>query len=371
MKKRFFVIAVILYSLVTLYFGAGLFLFPQKEYSENENRLLTTLPKATVSSVFDKSFFRSLDKFSTDQFPNRSLFLKMNALYDISLGRLESGAVMLGDENLIKRLEYNNTSEAKKCLDGINSLIESAKKNGTPAYFMCPPVAAQVLSCYCPSLYDGERIKKAAEFIESECNEVIFITEQLHKKAKSGEYVYYKTDHHWTTLGAYYAYSELGGILGYTPYSKNEFKIETLSKDFVGSSYTSSLIPINFKDEIIAFRFPLDEKITVTDRMTGELLQLYEREKLNTVSKYDVFLGGNRAHIEISSGSEKPNLIVVKDSFANSIVPFLARHYNITLIDPRYVRGDVYELVLEVLQKKDATLLFLINIDTIFTGAGL
>lgn len=371
MKKRFFVIAVVLYSLVVLYFGIGLFSFPQSEYSENENRRLTTLPKASVNAIFDKSFFKSLDKFSTDQFPHRNTFLKINAIYDISLGRLESGGVMLGNNALIKRLEYTDTAEAKKSMIGIKRLIKEAQENGKNAYFMCPPVASEVLYSYCPIIYDSEEIKKAEEFIKNEYNNTIFITDLLRSKASSGEYVYYKTDHHWTSLGAYYAYVRLGEILGYEPYKKEDFIVKTLTKDFVGTSYTSSLIPISLKDEIIAFLFPLDEKITVTDKTTDEILKLYDEKKLDTVSKYDVFLGGNRAHIEINNSSENPNLVIVKDSFANSLVPFLARHYNITLIDPRYVRGDVYELVSRTLKEKNATLLILINIDTVFTGTGL
>lgn len=371
MKKRFYVTAVIIYSLVVLYFGVGLFLFPQKTYSENENRMLTTLKRASMDAIFDKSFFKSLDKFSTDQFPHRDLFLKANAVYDISLGRLESGGVMLGDNALIKRLEYTDTAEAQKSMNGIKRLIEEARKSEKNAYFLCPPAASEVLYSYCPSIYDDEEIKKAEEFIKNEYGDTILITDLLQSKANSGEYVYYKTDHHWTSLGAYYAYRELGEILGYEPYKKEDFIIETLNDDFVGTSYTSSLIQADLKDEINVYRFPLDENITVTDKITGESLKLYDKEKLDTVSKYDVFLGGNRAHIEINGNTENPNLVIVKDSFANSLVPFLARHFNVTLIDPRYVRGDVYELVLECIKEKNASLLILINIDTVFTGTGL
>lgn len=370
MKKRFFVTAVIIYSLVTIYFGAGLFLFPQEAYSENENRMLTTLPSVRISSIFDKSLFKSLDKFSTDQFPHRNLFLKANAIYDLSLARLESGSVMLGNNALIKRLEYTDTSEAKKSLNGINRLINIANDNGAHAIFMCPPISSAVLVDQCPNFYANESLNKATDLIKSECDEVIFITDMLQKRASDGEYVYYKTDHHWTTLGAYYAYLELGKYLGYTPYEKEDFEIKVLSDNFLGTSYTASLIPISYSDKITAFRFSDDSNISVKDMITGEILELYDKEKLRTASKYDVFLDGNRAHIEIKNG-EKPDLIIVKDSFANSLVPFLTRHYNITLIDPRYVRGDVYKLVSDVIESKNAPLLILINIDTIFTGTGL
>ena len=370
MKKRFFITAVTIYFLVTICFGAGLFLFPQRAYSENENRMLTTLPSIKLSSVFDKSLFKSLDKFSTDQFPYRDLFLKANAIYDLSLARLESGSVMLGDSALIKRLEYTDTSEAKKSLDGINRLINIAKDNGNEAIFICPPIASAVLIDRCPSLYKNESTDKATAFIKNECDEVIFIADLLRKKALEGEYVYYKTDHHWTSLGAYYAYSEIGKVLGYTPYEKEDFEVEAFTDKFLGTSYTASLIPIDYSDEITAFRFPFDSEITVKDMLTGEILGLYDTKKLSTASKYDVFLGGNRAYVEIKNG-EKPDLIIVKDSFANSIVPFLSRHYNITLIDPRYVREDVYKLISTVIDDKNAPMLILINIDTIFTGTGL
>jgi hypothetical protein len=165
------------------------------------------------------------------------------------------------------------------------------------------------------------------------------------------EDVFYHTDHHWTPLGAYYAYAALGDELGYTPLPLSEFRAETVSREFYGTIWSKSGIYAASPDEITLYRYDGDTDFKVTDADSGEvyLEGLYDKSKLEVKDKYSLFLGGDYGHVKISDGSEKPTLLVVKDSYFDALAPFLARHFELDVIDLRYTsaRDSVAEYAAE------------------------
>ena len=150
---------------------------------------------------------------------------------------------------------------------------------------------------------------------------------------------YYRTDHHRTTEGAYLTYLNACKLLDVTPYPEAYFTKQTVSKDFFGTAFFRSCLPkaAVSPDTIELYRYENDQNVTVTVQDTSTKFHgFYDLSKLDTTDKYAVFLGGNYAHASVFSSSEKPTLLLFKDSFANAVVPFLALHFNIELIDPRY-----------------------------------
>ena len=90
-------------------------------------------------------------------------------------------------------------------------------------------------------------------------------------------------------------------------------------------------------ESITLYRYESDGDVRVINHETGENKNgFYDLEALKITDKYRVFLGGNYSHLSIKSSQKKPTLLLVKDSFANSLIPFLALHYDIEVIDPRY-----------------------------------
>ena len=130
-------------------------------------------------------------------------------------------------------------------------------------------------------------------------------------------------------------------------------------------------MPNAVPDSIIALRCERDSDVQVKDKSTGEVSGLYNSSALDGTSKYDYFLGGNKAYLKIESG-DKPRLVLIKDSFANSLVPFLSLHFNIDLIDPRYLREPLDRLLNSIYDEGDIhALLILYNPETLCADAGL
>lgn len=366
-KKLSFTLCALYAGVVIAVWTAFLFL-PTKDFSATENRILAQTPELSAGSLLDGSYTKGFSDFCADQFPLRTSLLTLNSSYELGLGKLESNGVMLTqNKNLVKRLEYAELDMLKANLAAIDAIRHQAEGYGVDSVFFCAPRAADVLEHFCPAPFaSGEK-----EWALTEQHNALTATEILKTKAESGEYVFYKTDHHWTTLGAYYAYRELGNSLGYTPYPLSDFEAETVSDSFFGTSYSASLFPVATPDKINAMRYDGDGKITVSDVSTGKKSWLYDTSALKGSSQYDFFLGGNKAHLRIESGG-KPRLAVIKDSFANSLIPFLARHYDIDLIDPRYLRQPLAEILISLYEQKEKpTLLLLFGIDTLTGDVGL
>ena len=355
-----------LYALLVFSVGTSIFLLPKKKLLERENRIASTFPTLSSETLLDKSFFVGFSEFCCDSFPARERLLTLNSSVELGWGKLESGGVMMGKKhNLIKRLEYQNFDKLKDNLDEIGKIRNRLESIGVKTHFLCVPGALDVLGEYAPLPFAVRESREVWRYVEGEIN----VTERLRERANTGEYVFYKTDHHWTSLGAYYAYCELGEYLGFVPYRPSDFEVETVSESFLGTTYSSALFPFAVSDKIEAFRYAGDSEITVTDLSTGRGGGLYDRSALSGSSKYDFFLGGNRAHVKVESG--KPRLILIKDSFANSLVPFLARHYDIDLIDPRYLKKPLSALISDIYSDGKPPLLIIFGIDTLTGNAGL
>ena len=357
----------ILYAAVIVIFGLAIFLLPKNRILVRENRVRADFPALSVESLLDKSFFKGFSDFCSDSFPLRERLLALNSSLELGFGKLESNGVMKGkNQNLIKRHEYNDFERLKSNVDAVSGLLDYADKKGAETVFFCAPGTIDVLSEYCPLPFELSDRRAVWRYADGAVN----INAMLRKKAGEGEYVCYKTDHHWTSLGAYYAYCEIGKELGYTPYPISDFRIETVSDDFLGTTYSSVLFFGTSPDKIEAFRYDGDTDITVSDPSTGESLVLYDDSALEGGSKYNFFLGGNRGRLKIESG--KPKLVIIKDSFANSLIPLLARHYDVEAIDPRYLRKPVEEILEEIyIRGERPAMLILFGIDTLTGNVGL
>ena len=178
--------------------------------------------------------------------------------------------------------------------------------------------------------------------------------------------MWYNTDHHWTTHGAFLAYTSLAGALGVPPYPLSDFDRVTVSEEFLGTSFSKSGLYSSACDSVTLYRYEGDTELSVYDHETKETKNgLYFFDKLTQKDKYLVFLGGNYSRITITETSaERPKMLLIKDSFANALIPFLARHFDLNVIDPRYFVGDISELIKD--EKYDKALI-LIGLGTLET----
>lgn len=321
MKKND-IIFLSLFSSLILFFGIGILLFPMKSFSEKENRALAQTPSVSAKAVLSGEYFKELGDFYSDQFPFRDSFTSVYALSELSLGKSQINGVVVSDGILAARSkDAESTSNA---LENIESLCQKKPK------VYIPPSSIQVFSQSLPQSLKKEIGATAHNFPEN---------------------TYYKTDHHWTADGAYIAYTEICKILGVDAYSESFFKKEIAATDFRGTAFARSCLPESMvtPDTVTLYRYEGDTDVKIYCHDSGALRYgFYDLHALADADKYRVFLGGNYARLSVTGEGEKPRLVLIKDSFANSVIPFLALHFDIEVIDPRYsTKGELAEFLSE------------------------
>ncbi|MBE6549543.1 MAG: hypothetical protein E7670_03850 [Ruminococcaceae bacterium] len=344
-KAKISDILTVFISLAIIFtFGIAILIKPPKSFSETENRVLAQFPKANTDNIMNGKFFSRLGDFYSDQFPFRERFTTLKANSERFLLKQENNGIIFGkDGYLIARGDRNEDILHKNL-----AYLQELSKNNEICIFIAPR-AIDVLSDKLPKLCDVSIEERTNTDIKAYLPSCITISNTIKNASKNGEYVWYKTDHHWTTDGAYLAYSSIAEKLDITPYSINEFYRVTVSDSFLGTSFSKSGIHSAESDSITLYRYDGDYEFCVYNEETGaETKGFYDLSRLEEKDKYLVFLGGNYSRIQIRAEDEsRPTLLLIKDSFANSVIPFLARHFDLDVVDPRYFRGDVFSLINE------------------------
>ncbi len=338
MKKFTDYFEIISVSLAVLIFSAAFFLLPDKAISENENRSLATAPAFTADSLLEGSYTAKLGEYFADQFPLRDVFVGGKAYSELLQLKGENNGVINAGGVLIPR-PSNDTSALSNNAKAIDYFADATS---VPVTVAALPRTADVYSELLPAHYPSEKDEALlTAFKEAMSEASVDLPDLITPLCESNSY--YRTDHHYTSHGAYETYLALADSLGYTPYDLSFFTVEKVSDDFSGTAMRTSGFYLNEADEIVLYRYEGDEDYTVT--ADGEEIPFYDFDKLNETDKYAVFLGGNHARVDISSGQEKPKLLVVRDSYADSIAPFLALHFDLVMIDYRYYNGSAAQIV--------------------------
>lgn len=358
----------VLFSGLVFLLASGTLLNPKKTFSENENRFLEKKPSLInltnvknmkkPTEVFDiirwedyfsRSYMLKYESYISDHFINRESWISGKNNLELFLGKKEINGVFVVDDFLIESFKSYDQAEVDKSLEAINSF--SHRHKNVPSFIILAPTAQEIYSDLIPPNSEIVNQKNLIEYCYNSLDETLGIDVHSLLLEHSNEYIYYKTDHHWTSLGAYFAYLASGKKLGYTFYDRSNFEIEYASNKFKGTLYSKTLNNQISDDLINYFHLRNKEpnvKISVNDGASEkEYYSLYFREFLDKKDKYSSFLGANAPIVTIETDLEvEKSLLIFKDSYANSLVPFLSKHYSkITLVDMRYIRGDYEEFV--------------------------
>ncbi len=354
-KAKISDILTVFISLAIIFtFGIAILIKPQKSFSETENRVLAQFPKANFDNIINGKFFLRLGDFYSDQFPFRESFTTIKANSERFLLKQENNGIIFGkDGYLIARGDREKNIFQNNLVH-----LQELSKNHEVNIFVSPR-AIDVLSDKLPRLCDVSIEERTNTDIKAHLPSCITISNTIKRASQNGEYVWYKTDHHWTTDGAYLAYLRLASELDFVPYSANEFERVTVSDTFLGTSFSKSGLRSAEYDSITLYRYDGDDEICIYNEETDtEEKGFYDFSKLEEKDKYLIFLGGNYSRIQIrAKDTPRPSLLLIKDSFANSVIPFLARHFDLDVVDPRYFRGDIASLIKE--SKCDKTLIMI------------
>lgn len=334
--------------------GIGVYAFPRVGFSAEENRVLSDFPDISAKGIARGRFFSQLSSFYSDRIPFRRTMIRTKALCELALGKAENnGVLFLADGRLSDRCEYENTDVLEENLERLGNFSDSSEK----VYAIVP----RSVDVY----FGGERSEQITETVYSRIPDGARLFEALKQKRGEENGVYYKTDHHLNAEGAYLLYEYVVRSLGDEPYCSNDFEVCQVSDSFLGSAYSANGLLASKADSIVLYRYDGDEDISVVCDDAGcTLNSLYCFDKLAEKDKYAVFLGGNHGILHIASKSEsRKKLFIVKDSFANAVIPLLARHYDLTVADPRYAEACVPT-------DTDATVIIM-GIDTLANGTPL
>lgn len=337
-----------------LLFGLTIFSIfkPPTIFSEKENRYLEQKPVFSFSSLLDGSYSADYETYLSDQFPGRDQWIRIKSMNEQLLQKKDMNGVYLGkDQYLIEQPDRTvfESSQSQKNIDCLSDFVQrqTSHLGQSHVQVMVVPSASQILTEKLPlfaSPYEEERFLSS---VRSSVGDDHFIDVTPTLSSHQQEYIYYRTDHHWTTLGAFYAYQQWANSIGISPYAQNDFTIKTVSDSFYGTIQAKVNLPVS-PDSMNVFlpNFPITYTVTYNESEPAKD-SLYEWDALKIRDKYRFYLNGNQpiTHIQTSSDSRR-NLLVIKDSFANSFIPFAANHFDQTVVvDLRYFNGDGQALI--------------------------
>lgn len=343
-------------QLVGIIFILILFLFliiniivPNKEKSVQENRMLATKPKFRLSSLISGDYDEKFEAYMDDQFVGRDMWRKLKVTVDRICGsRLENGVYIGRNGQLLEQIEVADENHLAANIKAIKSFSESQKK--IPVRMMLVPDAANVLNYSLPALAKPEDQTQMFSMVRKDLGdsvEWIDVSTELNKHKT--EKIYYKTDHHWTTLGAFYAFQAAAPSLGIEGDLSGKYVSHAVSNSFNGMLASKSGVNLGEKEQIDIY-VPTEEDTDLIVDYVDEgkrSTSLYDSSKLKEKDQYTVFLGGNSSLLDIRTVSTSTKrLLLVKDSFANSFIPFLTPYYReIVVVDPRYYSGTINDLM--------------------------
>ncbi|MBQ4339751.1 MAG: hypothetical protein IJC41_01985 [Firmicutes bacterium] len=329
------------------FFGVSLFL-EDKVFSESENRHLAGSPELSLDRVADGSFSKDFEAYVQDQFPERDGLMSLKTTSEKALGKKDNGLVYFGEDGYLFALEDIDMEQLDKNISYINKFAE---ENDIDMKIMVVPTASEVLNDKLPEHLYLNAEKNAFDAIEKGVD-IPFEDVRDELKEHSDEYIYYRTDHHWTVLGAFYAYESISD----RDVELDDYEIKEVSRDFLGTNYSKALLSTIGPDSIHRFDLENDKakyRMEIYDKgiVTKRFDEPYDPEYLLQKDKYSYFLSGNNpvTVIEKSKKEEtEKNTLVVKDSFAHCFIPFIAAERNIVVAaDMRYYRNGLAELIEE------------------------
>ena len=334
------------------FLGAMLLLFlvlPKSDFSEREKRNLAEAPTAEMDAVLSGDYGNQVENYIADHIPGREFFVGVANYYDLLSGRQGTKDVLLAEgDRLVEKPNAPNETAAQKNMRYINQFSQII---GQPVDLMILPSAGfavrdEILGAHLP-YRDDEIIRDIYSMAEQGVQTVDMVA--VVENAADPGALYYRTDHHWTALGAYSAYSAYMELVGREYPGAEEFTVERHG-GFYGSTHSKSglwLIPsedVELWDSGKAFTVTTHQNSADIEGTAHE--GVFYRENLEALDKYTVYLGGNQPLVRIHNPEGEGKILVIRDSYANCLGTFLANSYaQVVLVDLRYYRAPISQLL--------------------------
>lgn len=335
--------AILIIFILFLYGIMAVNLFTKdKIFSPMENRMLAQKPKLTVGEVLSGNYMEAYETYMTDQFAARDNWIRMKSLSERALGKQVSHGVYYGKDGY---LAEQLLSLDERQLEKNKAAVEAfCGRTDSKVYFALIPGSVEInRDKFSPFISDVDQ-HAVMEEIYQELADTGAVCVDLYDALweHRQEELFYRTDHHWTSLGAYYGYQAFLEAKGEPAVPLSDYTQTTRSENFYGTLYSKTGAFWLKPDQI--HTYVEDEGIEVLHiERSVKKGTLYEERYLDEKDQYSMFLGGNQPLAVIcTKNTELPKLLVIRDSYFDAMVPFLTPHYSeIYVVDFRYNRSDV------------------------------
>lgn len=372
-QKKYYETSAVIFILFLVLIVGGNLITKDKTFSETENRMLATKPKFTVDRLLEGRFTSKFEDYVVDQFIGRDFFTNVKMNVDKLLGKKESNGVFLGkDGYLIENFDKPNEEAVAENLQAINNFSDRYKN--VKQYMLISPTAVSILKSklpmHAPVIDQEAYLQSYKDKLPASVN---FVDNYKTMYDHRNEYIYYKTDHHWTSLGAFYSYKELAKAMGLNETPDDYYKEQLVSNDFFGALSSKSGYDVKEGDKVSVYLPANEDAENVVVNYVEEqekTATLYSSEALEQKDNYEVFLKGNHPLVKIKTDAKNNRtLLIFKDSYSNSFIPFLVKDFsNIIVVDPRYYYEDIDKLME---QESVDDVLYLYNANTFFNDTSL
>ena len=344
-KKALWIEAIVFLAFIFAFFILNTAL-PDREFSEQENRSLQQRPAFSFDELFSGQYTKDFEAYTTDQFTLRDEWITLKAASELALGKRQNNGMFLCDGGtIIEPYEAPEDGKLEANMEALNKLVANTDAD---VYFALIPGKSDIWAHMLPQNAPRDSEKAAIDYCYS-LSDAVNVDIYGKLEEHSSEYIYYRTDHHWTTLGAYYGFSALAESMGLDCPDISEYGgRETVSEEFYGTSWSSSGFSWVEPDSMEIF-VTEPEGLEITNYPQGSPVegQLYDWSRLEVKDKYSFFYGGNTPLLEIETGVEgAPSLLILRDSYMDSLSPFLLESYSrIHILDLRYYRASLSDYI--------------------------
>lgn len=320
-----------------------------KEMSEEENRMLARMPKLTASSLLSGDFMSKYETYLADQFAGRNFWRSIKVGLSSLGGSKNEEDILIGREDYL--MEEIVTPDQDVLMENLDAIRQFANQNhDIRMHMLLVPNAANVMSERLPAFAAVADQSRMLAQVKRELGEdVVWLDAAAALGSHAGEKIYYKTDHHWTSLGAFYTFSGVAEQMNIKEDVSSGFVSYPVTTTFNGMLAAKSGCRLNVREEIYIY-VPRDRDNDLVVNYVDEQRKtssLYDSSKLKTRDQYAVFLGENTSVVDIKTVADSGRrLLLIKDSYANSFVPFLTPYFReIVLVDPRYYSGTIEDIM--------------------------
>ena len=345
MKKSHNLLITILFCIFLGGVAVASILIPDDGFSEMENRNLRPIPELTINKFTSGRFMTEAESYVSDQIAFRDSWVAVKALGEALSGKQENnGIYFAAEDTLIRRVDEPDAAFVETNIQNLRNFVTQSE---VPVYFGLIPTAASVwqdkLPAGAPTVDEKSWTQWLYDRSGAENIDLASVLEQ-----HSVEDIYYRTDHHWTSLGAFYGAHAILNAMGLEELDLSDYAPTEVSHSFLGTNYSSAGAWWTSPDTITTY-VPEEGK-EVTSNFTGqeEPGRLYVSEQLEVKNKYAYFLGGNQPLCVIRSQTVGPKILVIRDSYTDCLAPFLTERFQeVHLFDLRYNRLNPLDYVWE------------------------